>query len=256
MKIVLLGSGNVATHLGQALKQAGNEILQVWSRKAVNANALASILRATAVERLSDIDRAADLYVISVSDDAIKEVAGLLTLENQLLIHTSGSVGIGALAGASNNIGVIYPVQTFSKVKAVSFDTIPLAVEGNSVEVQERLTKLALTISPRILQLNSEGRRSLHVAAVFACNFSNHLYTLAKKILNDNQLDFDLIRPLIAETAEKVQQFEPDQVQTGPAKRSDLQTLEAHLALLKNQPQLLELYDKLSRSIIDHYKAF
>lgn len=256
MRIVLLGSGNVATHLSQALQQAGNKIIQVWSRDVRNAERLADLLQAEPIDQLEDVDPDSDLYIVSVVDDAISAVVSKLNLKEQLIVHTSGTTGIEALEGVSANIGVLYPIQTFSKFKPVDFSSIPLAIEGNSDNTVRILTALSAQITNIALELNSERRRSLHVAAVFACNFSNHLYTLAKEILLKHQLDFNLIRPLIAETASKVQEFEPDEVQTGPAIRNDRGTLDKHLDFLRdNSPPLVELYDKLSKSIINHNKA-
>jgi predicted short-subunit dehydrogenase-like oxidoreductase (DUF2520 family) len=256
MRIVLLGSGNVATHLSLALQQAGNKIVQVWSREIKNAETLADRLQSEPITQFEDVCPDADLYLVSVVDDAIIEVSRQLNLKEQLIVHTSGTTGMEALEGASVNIGVMYPIQTFSKLKPVDFTSIPLAIEGNSENNVRILSLLSAQITSHVLELSSERRRSLHVAAVFACNFSNHLYTLAKEILIQHQLDFNLIRPLIAETAAKVQEFEPDKVQTGPAVRNDKGTLDKQLDFLKNSsPQLVELYDKLSKSIIDHYKA-
>ncbi len=251
MKIVLLGSGNVATHLGLTLKQVGNDVLQVWSRKWEHAEALGLELGAGFTDKLADINPSADIYIISVVDDAIAEVAGALTDKKGIIIHTSGSSGMEVLQGASEKTGIIYPLQTFSKQKPVDFSQVPVAIEGNTPEVTKILEKLVSQITSIVLKIDSVQRQALHVAAVFACNFTNHLYALSKKILDQNKLSFDLLKPLISETADKVQKFDPKTVQTGPAVRHDQITLNKHRQFLKKNPHLLELYDKLSQSIIN-----
>ena len=256
MKIVLLGSGNVATHLGKALKKAGHEILQVWSRTKKSALQLAELLNATAISNLDALSAEADIYIISVPDEAIGNVASTFAFPDKLLVHTSGTTSLEALSSASNKTGVFYPIQTFSKQRQVDFSSTPIAVEGNSEEVSDSLFSLAESLSDKVVFFDSEKRKALHVAAVFACNFSNHLYALAKTILGENSLEFDLIRPLIKETAGKAQNFFPEDVQTGPAVRMDFATIEKHLEFLENQPELQQLYEKLSQSIINlHQKG-
>lgn len=254
MKIVLLGSGNVATHLGLALKAAGEEIIQVWSRSMENASALAVKLGAEATCALSEVSPDADIYIIAVNDDAIADVAARLPDKNKLVVHTSGSTGIDVLMQASAQIGVLYPLQTFSKIKPVDFSEIPIAVEGNSAEVVATLKSLAEKLSHKTLEMSSAQRLILHVAAVFACNFTNHLYNIASGVLKQRGLDFELIRPLIAETAGKIQTNEPHKVQTGPAVRNDLATMSRHMEALKEQPQLAEMYRMLSESIVNLHK--
>ncbi|MEJ6981317.1 DUF2520 domain-containing protein [Pedobacter sp. P351] len=247
MKIVLLGSGNVAIHLGKALKDAGHEIIQVWSRTLEHAKTLGEKLNSEFIINLSKVSDQGDLYIIAVKDDAIKEIARSFPLQNKILVHTSGTTDLN-IPGVS---GVLYPLQTFSKQKEVDFSEIPIAVEGLNEKISEGLKSLAESISERVVIMTSEQRKALHVAAVFACNFSNHLYAIADKILTDNGLDFDLIKPLIKETTEKVQQFHPVSVQTGPAVRRDQITLNKHLDFLKNMDDLNDLYQKLSQSIIN-----
>lgn len=255
MKIVLLGSGNVATHLGTALQEAGHVIIQVWSRDEVHAQQLAALLNTQAVTDFVKIDLHAELYILAVKDDAIGTIASQLPFTDQLLVHTSGAVGMDVLEGVSENYGVIYPLQTFSKSKPLNFKIVPVIVEGNKPEVVEKLLRLAGEISGHTVVMDSEKRKALHVAAVFACNFTNYLYTLSEQILEKEGLDFNLMRPIIMETAEKVQQFSPGQVQTGPGVRNDIETMQRHLDYLKNSPQLHELYQMLSQGIVNfHYK--
>jgi len=254
MEIVLLGSGNIATHLGKALKMAGQNICQVWSRTRDRATELADAVGAVAVSELSEVSYTADLYILAVNDDAIRSVAEQLSISNGLLVHTSGSTGLDILDGIAAKTGVFYPVQTFSKSKAVDLRKVPIAVEGSSADVTGTLHSLASRISEKVLDMNSVQRRTVHVAAVFACNFTNHMYVLANKLLADQDLDFDLLRPLIAETALKIQTADPASVQTGPAIRNDESTMNKHLELLAADGKLSELYGKLSQSIINYQK--
>ena len=254
MRIVLLGSGSVATHLGLALQKSGNQILQVWSRTAQNVHILAAKLNTTSTHLLSDIQPDADLYLIAVKDDSITEIVHSLKISDRLLVHTSGSTDMNVLHQGSSNFGVIYPFQTFSKDREIDFSPIPIAIEGNSVYVTEQLELLTKGISNRVFKADSVQRRFMHISAVFACNFTNHLYAVAQHILEQRGLDFDLIKPLILETAQKVQYMNPINAQTGPAARQDLGTLNKHLDLLKEDSFLFDLYDKLSHHIIKYSK--
>lgn len=250
MDIVLLGSGNVATHMGGALMQAGHRIRQVYSRTEEHAQALASRLGATAANDLATIDVQADVYIIAVNDDALAEVAVRLPDSLQgMVVHTAGSVGMDAIAAHAAAYGVLYPLQTFSKAKAVDFSTIPLAVEASGEAALIRLEALAGSLSKRVFRCDSKQRLSLHAAAVFACNFTNHFYAIAADILNEHSLDFDLIRPLIRETAQKVMEHQPGDVQTGPAVRGDVRTMEKHLELLEANQALAQLYRLISGHI-------
>ncbi|HQS51317.1 MAG: oxidoreductase [Sphingobacteriales bacterium 17-39-43] len=254
MNIVILGSGNIATHLGRAFKMAGQDISQVWSRDITHASSLADTLAAEAIDNMFDLDRSADLFIIAVKDEAIREIALELKLSDQLLVHTSGSTGLSALEGASTKIGVFYPLQTFSKAKSVDFRQIPIIIEANSPEVLSGIRAIADRLSEKAIELNSEQRKILHVAAVFACNFTNHLFGLAQELLEEKGLDYELLKPLIEETLSKIELNDPVSVQTGPAIRDDQATIQSHLELLKHNPALSELYTKLSQSIVNLHK--
>ncbi|WP_316844412.1 Rossmann-like and DUF2520 domain-containing protein [Pedobacter psychrodurus] len=249
MKIVLLGSGNVATHLAKALKAKGEDIVQVYSPNLNNAKLLADLIAAEAVDDLDDLKQNADLYIISVKDDAIETVAQSLKEVTGLVVHTSGTTDINTLSSAVKKAGVFYPLQTFSKTKDISFENIPLCIEASDGDQLAILSALAAKISRQVYELDGEKRKVLHLAAVFACNFPNHLYALANKILNQNGLDFEIIRPLIAETADKVMDNLPENVQTGPAVRADESTLNKHLSMLTTMPELQNIYQTLSNSI-------
>ena len=249
MKVVIIGSGNVATHIAKALHKANVQVSQIWSYHYENASLLAKEVNADAINELSQIDTDATICLIAVKDDAIAEIIPALQNFKGIVAHTSGSVSIDIFAGKVERYGVLYPLQTFSKTNAIDFSNIPLCLEAGDEKTLAVLRRLASALSTDVVEIESEKRKMLHLAAVFACNFTNHLYALAQDLLVDNKIDFDLLRPLIAETANKVQHELPKNVQTGPAIRNDLQTLKKQEELLKKQPNLLEIYRTLSESI-------
>ncbi|WP_145855927.1 Rossmann-like and DUF2520 domain-containing protein [Pedobacter suwonensis] len=249
MKIVLLGSGNVATNLAKALKANGEDVIQVYSPNLDHARSLADLIGAVGINDLTELEQQADLYVISVKDDAIESVAKSLKHVTGLVVHTSGTTDIDILSSQVQHAGVFYPLQTFSKDREVLFENVPLCIEANGEKQFMILKNLAAKMSREVYELNGEKRKVLHLAAVFACNFPNHLYALANKILSRNELDFEIIRPLIAETANKVMSNLPGDVQTGPAIRADESTLNKHLSMLTDMPELQNIYQTLSNSI-------
>jgi len=254
MNIVLLGSGNVATQLGRALVTQGETVIQVYSQNPEHAKTLADELHAEGVSEIAGLVLNADLYIIAVKDDAIETVAaGLIQVEG-LVVHTSGATDIGVLRKFLPRIGVFYPLQTFSKAKHLTFEAIPVCIEANREDDLQLLIKLAGKLSKSVHLLNGEKRKVLHLAAVFACNFPNHLFALANQVLSQNGLDFNIIKPLIAETTDKVMVNLPKDVQTGPAVRNDEQTMNTHLAMLTDLPDLQEIYQTLSNSIKKTHK--
>jgi predicted short-subunit dehydrogenase-like oxidoreductase (DUF2520 family) len=250
MHITIIGSGNVATHLATAFKNAGHSIVQVYSRDLQNASLLAYHVRAEATDSLYNIAPETDLFVIAIKDDAIEAIASELAKYGKLIVHTSGATDLKVLLNHTQNAGVFYPLQTFSKTREVNFNTVPLCIEGADEHITSKLNELAYTITQNVYRINSAERRTLHLAAVFACNFPNYLYYLSQQLLAEKQLPFDLLRPLILETAEKVQEQLPAGVQTGPAIRNDEKTMAAHLQQLVEKPELQELYKLLSQGII------
>jgi predicted short-subunit dehydrogenase-like oxidoreductase (DUF2520 family) len=237
MRITIIGSGNVATHLAAAFKNAGHSITQVYSRDLQNASLLAYHVRAEATDSLDQIDPETDLFVIAVKDDAIETIASELAKYGKLMVHTSGATDLEVLLNHTKNAGVFYPLQTFSKTKEVNFNTVPLCIEGADGQITSKLNELAYTITQNVYRINSAERKTLHLAAVFACNFPNYLYYLSQQLLAEKQLPFDLLRPLILETAEKVQEQLPAGVQTGPAIRNDEKTMAVHLQQLHEKPE-------------------
>lgn len=254
MKIVLLGSGNVATQLGRALVAQGEVILQVYSQNPEHAKTLADALHAEGVSKIANLVWNADLYIIAVKDDAIETIAVGLTDVEGLVVHTSGATDISGLTKFLPRAGVFYPLQTFSKTKDVDFKTIPLCLETTQPDDLGLLLELAGKLSNSVHVLDGEKRKVLHLAAVFACNFPNQLFALANQVLTQNGLDFNIIRPLIAETNDKIMVSLPKDVQTGPAVRNDEQTINTHLAMLTGLPDLQEIYQTLSNSIKKTHK--
>ena len=250
MRITIIGSGNVATHMAAAFKNAGHRIIQVYSPNLQNASMLAYHVGAQAINNLNSILPDTDIFIVSVKDDAIIEMVKALAKHQKLIVHTSGSTNLNDLLAFTGKAGVLYPLQTFSKNREVDFATVPLCIEGSGADVKADLEQLAATISKNIYSVNSADRKILHLAAVFACNFPNYLYTIAQQLLAAHKMEFDMLKPLILETAQKVQEQPPASVQTGPAVRNDKVTMDKHLQLLSHQPQLQEIYLLLSQGII------
>ena len=248
-KVIIIGSGNVAQHLIAAFQNSQNlgseiELVQVFSRQTASVSHLLDLSHIT-----NDLDALAeaDLYIIAVSDDAIAAISSKLPFKNRLVVHTSGSVPLNALDD-NNRKGVFYPLQTFTKNKAVDFRTIPICLESENATDYQLLDKVAKSISDKIFAINSEQRKALHVAAVFVNNFTNHLYQIGQEICQEHQVPFEILNPLIAETAQKIMLLSPSEAQTGPAKRNDTATIEAHEAFLSNKNHL-KIYKTLTQSI-------
>ncbi|MBS1500798.1 MAG: DUF2520 domain-containing protein [Bacteroidetes bacterium] len=250
MHITIIGSGNVATHLAAAFKNAGHHIVQVYSRDMQHAAMLAYHVKAEPIDNFEAINPDTDIFIISVNDDAIGGITQKLAKYGKLIAHTSGSTSILDLLAVTPTAGVFYPLQTFSKTRELDFRTVPLCIEGATEEITARLTELAQTVSNHVYRVDSGQRKILHLAAVFACNFPNYLYYTAGQLLQQHNLDFNMLRPLILETAEKVQEHMPANVQTGPAIRNDEKTIAAHLQLLQDNPELQDLYRQISQLII------
>lgn len=249
ISISIIGAGNVATQLGLALHEQGYHITQVYSRTKNNASALAKKLGAESISDLKKLNSEASVFIIAVKDDAIEEVAKQIRLKDQLVVHTSGSVAIDVLKKTSKNYGVLYPLQTFSKNKASDFSVVPVCIEGNNKATVTTLGYFAKSISRNVQVINSAQRQSIHLAAVFASNFSNHMYTIAEDLLKKNKLSLDILKPLIEETANKIKTGKPKEMQTGPAVRGDKRTMEKHLKLLAKDQNLKAIYTLLSKNI-------
>ena len=249
MQIVIVGSGNVASVIGRLCKQNGHQILQVISRNAGHAKILADEFECDYTDYGGEMNNHAELYLVAVIDTALADLDNSFTLGNKLILHTAGSVSKDVLKNVSINYGVLYPLQSLRKEMEYATD-IPLLVDGNTEETITLIEDFAKTLSLNVTKANDEERLKLHVAAVVVSNFTNHLYALAENFCKKEQVDFALLAPLIKETAERIQNFSPAEVQTGPAVRNDIFTIEKHLRILTNHPALIYLYLKLTDSIM------
>jgi predicted short-subunit dehydrogenase-like oxidoreductase (DUF2520 family) len=249
--IVLLGSGKVATNLGQRLKDKGLNIVQVYSRNLENAKKLGNALLCNFSDDIHTIVTDAHLYIIAVSDDAIVPLSASLSerLKNNLVVHTSGATDSIVLAPYFSKYGVFYPLQSFSGTNKIVWSKIPLCIDAKNKQDEILLKKLSRQIETKTMLLNDVQKANLHVAAVFANNFTNHCLSIAEQLLKDKQLPFELLYPLITATFEKVIQQSPLNVQTGPAIRSDSKTIEKHLNLLEKETFPYKIYQLMSESI-------
>lgn len=255
----MVGAGNVATHLAVALAEAGHIIAGVYSRTMASANALCERLgrvgqcpvATDSLERLP----VADVYMVSVKDDALPNVVAAWPshCRQGVVLHTAGSVAMDAVRDASDHYGVLYPMQTFSKDKAVDFSSVTCFVEGNDEMSLRAAHDLGNAVFGRCQTLSSAGRQQLHMAAVFACNFSNHMYALAYELLEPHGIEPQCLLPLIAETAGKVATMHPHDGQTGPARRGDRAVMARHEAALADNPELQQIYNLLSESILRRF---
>lgn len=248
MKIVFIGAGNLATRLSLAMQRVGMQIGQVYSHTSENAKLLADKLGCPWTTDLSALQADADMYVFSLKDTVLADVIAQVKPNNGLWIHTAGSMPMDVFEGYVARYGVLYPLQTFSKGREVSFDVIPIFLEANTKKDAGYLKKIASALSENVRFMSSEKRRSLHLAAVFACNFTNHIYALSYKLLEQEEIPADVLLPLIDETTAKIHAMPPVAAQTGPAIRYDENVINKHLAML-DDPDMKEIYQLLSRSI-------
>ena len=260
MEISFIGAGNVAWHLAPALENAGHHINEVYSRQLQNARRLVSNLYdARTHSDLNFADSPSKLFILAVPDDALETVCSRLVLpENARLVHTAGSRSLDDLtrwmavySDVPVHTGVFYALQTFTKEQSfMVFDEIPICIEATDKSVEDELVGIGQEISDTVYLITSDERQVLHMAAIFACNFTNHLLSIAHDLTTGDGLEFDLLRPLIRETMRKgLAADNPADVQTGPARRNDLSTIDAHLTLLANQPRIAEIYGVMSASI-------
>lgn len=250
INIVIIGSGNVASHLIKAFaKSEVVEVIQVFSRK---NNFLSDFLPSEKITNIFSNIKEADLYILAVSDSAIEEVSKQLLFKNKLVVHTSGAVNLDAISN-SNRRGVFYPLQTFSKNKEVNFQEIPICIEAENEEDIRVLHLVAKSISQKVYDVDSNQRKALHVSAVFVNNFTNYMYQIGETICSENNIDFQIVQPLIIETVNKINTLSPKEAQTGPAKRGDTNTINNHLEFLRDS-NFKEIYKLLTKSIIDDGK--
>lgn len=225
--IAIIGSGNVAVHLYKALSDKVPTLL-------INPHTL------------EGLPKDADIILIAVADKAIEEVAGKIKNKNSVVAHTSGSIPMDVLKNVGKNIGVFYPLQTFSKGREINYKEIPLFLEGNSSEIIFKLKKLGSLFTNNIYEADSAKRKKLHLASVFACNFTNALASVSEKLLENTGYDFKVLHPLMKETIQKLETLSPGEAQTGPAVRKDEKVIEDHKKMLEDQPDLKLLYSIFS----------
>jgi predicted short-subunit dehydrogenase-like oxidoreductase (DUF2520 family) len=251
--IIIVGSGNVAWHLGPELENVGHRVVEIFSRNPKNARSFQKRLYQAEINPSLDFSETlADVVLLCVSDDAIEEVAREVVLPaNAIIVHTSGSQPVSKLGyTGTDNIGVFYPLQTFTKGGQQHIDDIPILIEAENRETLGVLKRLAESVSSQVYNVNSGDRLAIHVAAVFACNFSNFLFGVAEEILNKKGFELGILRPLIAETLNKSLNIGPVKAQTGPAARGDLETLDRHMELLKNS-NYREIYRLFTEKILN-----
>ncbi len=249
IRIVILGSGNVAYSLARAIAKTDLNLVQIYSRNQEKGSALA---QAVNCDYTNDTEALApaDLYIISVTDRAIDSLVKKIKIKDSVIAHTAGSVPIEALAPSSENHGVIYPLQTFSYGSEVDFTNLPILIEGSNQRALACIRKVSEKLSSSVTEASSKSRKMVHLAAVFSCNFVNHMYVVGERILQNEKLPFDLIKPLIIETTRKaLEASSPTLTQTGPAVRNDYQTKAVHCEMLAQQAELKTIYINLSNCI-------
>ena len=248
MKIVFIGAGNLATRLSLAMQRVGMQIGLVYSHTEASARQLATRLGCPWTNDLSALQEDGDLYVFSLKDTVLSDVISKVKPNNGMWVHTAGSMPMSVFEGYAQRFGVLYPLQTFSKGRNVNFDVIPIFLEANTDKNADYLKNIASALSENVRFMSSEKRRSLHLAAVFACNFTNHIYTLSYKLLENESIPADVLLPLIDETVSKIHSMPPAAAQTGPAIRYDENVINKHLAML-DDPDMQAIYRLLSQSI-------
>ena len=248
MRIVLIGAGNLASQLAPQLAQIANvEISQIYSRTKESAQLLASTIGCEWVINPELIREDADLYIFSLKDSALESVLREMKPNKGIWVHTAGSIPMDIFQSYASRYGVFYPLQTFSKNKSISLKNVPFFIEGSDSNVEKTLLELARLLSDDVRLLSSDKRKEIHLAAVFVCNFTNHMYTIAADILEEKGIPFEVLIPLIEETTQKLSYLHPKQAQTGPAVRFDENVINKHLSLLNNDYKAI--YRLLSESI-------
>jgi predicted short-subunit dehydrogenase-like oxidoreductase (DUF2520 family) len=257
INVSFIGAGNLAWHLAPALDNTQFAVKEVYSHTRKHAAALADKLYQAEVRSTLDFSNSTSrVFILAVSDDVIQEIAQEIILpESAILLHTSGSQPLSVLGyAATSNIGVLYPLQTFSKGQKIDFKEVPFFVESDNDDTEAVVMTLAKAISKKVFKISSAERKALHVAAVFASNFTNHMLAISQEIMEENDMDFELLKPLIVETINKSLEIGPVDAQTGPAKRGDLKILDKHIAFLQNDKKREQIYKIISQHILDKYE--
>lgn len=248
MKVVILGAGNVASHLTRALLDSTIHVVQIYNRTLEKAETIAKPYNLAYTDKISELKKA-DLYIISTSDNAIEEVSYHIPFKDTLVVHTAGSLGIDSLKGHYRK-GVLYPLQTFSINKGIRYEKIPFFIETEEENDFKRLEKMILKVSEKVSRITETQRAQLHLSAVFVCNFVNYMYSIGEKLVQEADLSFQTLIPLIDETCQKIHKTSPIKAQTGPAKRNDQNIIEKHLTMLKDEHSLSQLYALMTKNIL------
>jgi predicted short-subunit dehydrogenase-like oxidoreductase (DUF2520 family) len=252
VNISLIGTGKVAMHLAPALQQAGHHVIQIIGRNEVPAKDIAQISGATWSSDFSSLSPQTELVILAVSDSAIAEVANRISNENYVVAHISGATPIASLARFVNH-GVLYFLQSFVPHQKPDFSQMPVLINGSNEASLSLIRTVAESLSEKVLAVSDHQREAVHVAAVFANNFSNHMLTIAEDILRENNISLDVLKPLIFKSTERLRVANPSEIQTGPAIRGDSETITKHLGLL-NSAEKKELYERISKSIQDRHR--
>ncbi len=250
MKITILGAGNVATQLALVLKKSGHQIVQIYNRTDEAGLELAKVVGAEFTSKFEELTEA-EIYLVAIKDDAIADLGARFKSNDGIVAHTSGSKSKDLLQNTSANYGIFYPLQTMTKSSKVDFKTVPLLIEGSNKQTTAKLEELAKTISKNVHLVDEQQRQWIHVAAVFANNFTNHLFGISEQLMLAQGLQFEILKPLIFNFIQSLETHSPSEIQTGPAIRGDLQTIEKHMQLLGDDTRLQKVYQVLSESIIE-----
>jgi predicted short-subunit dehydrogenase-like oxidoreductase (DUF2520 family) len=250
MKVVFIGAGNVATHLATELYRQKTDIVQVYSRTIKSAQELAIKVKATPITDINAVITNADLYIFSVKDSVLSDLIGQMPKTSGVWIHTAGSIPADIFENYIPDYGVLYPFQTFTKGRIIGWEEIPIFIEASNKESLDTIMSVAKQLSNKVYELSSDKRKYIHLTGVFACNFSNHMYTLSKTVLEKVGLPFEIALPLIDETCAKIHELSPVDAQTGPAVRYDENVINKHLELIEDD-QIKEIYKLISKNIYD-----
>jgi predicted short-subunit dehydrogenase-like oxidoreductase (DUF2520 family) len=255
MQVVIIGSGNVGSALGHACHRANHSIVQVYSRTPEHAKSLAAVIGAQPVSHWNEITLDADFYIVALPDAMLDKLHTHFQMQKGLVVHTAGAVPVDTLKNVAPNYGVLYPLQSLHK-NMMSYNSIPLLVDGNTVEDKTLIMDFAATLSEKVAYANDEERLKLHVAAVWVNNFPNNLYSIAYDLCRHFGVDFSLLLPMIEHTGGRLHFGTPSEFQTGPAQRGDVKTMETHIALMVGFPAYQELYERLSDEILKKRSIF
>ena len=254
-KLIILGAGNLASHLAPALKDAGYNILQVYSRTEDHAKELADRLNTGWTTDISELDPEAEILIYALTDSIMPQLFCQIELSKRVMVHTAGSIPMDIFKGVAKDYGVMYPVMTFTRGRQLDFRHIPICIEANSDHTRELLERMAGRLSNRVEYMDSPSRKIMHLSGIMANNFSNHLFNLSDELLKKHGMDLSILQPLIQETASKILEISPEEAQTGPARRNDRNIIEEHVEMLKDHPELQKLYTFVSDSITNHFNS-